>query len=273
MENQENFETQETFSAQPQGDVGMNMAQPAGFGMEPEKKGNKTFVLMFVCIGVIALIAAISLIAFGGGGYKEPLDSVVDYVNDRNTDLGDLVDAALPEFAADPLKDVVSIAMKTGEVDDVKDSMEELYDELESYFGKNVKITYEVKEKEKLDKDDLEFTQETYQDIYKDYLKDMLEEIEDMSPEDYEDMAEDLDISVKDAKKMANGVMDAAEGLKNAKVTAGYELEVEITIAGKDEKESEEFDVRVIKMNGDWTIDYMSLISEFGSMAFGLLGF
>jgi len=68
--------------------------------------------------------------------------------------------SAYPEFLADQMDSYI---------DD--DAMEEMYDMLEDECGKNIKISYKVTDKDKLDKGDLEDYEDEIDDNYDEKVK------------------------------------------------------------------------------------------------------
>ena len=73
------------------------------------------------------------------------------------------------------------------------------------------------------------------------------------------------------AKKAGKVVKNFAKDLEKAKVSSGYTLKVKIKIAGDDNDISETFEFNVIKVNGDWMIDYFTLFEENSSMLYDLM--
>lgn len=120
------------------------------------KSGNGKFIAVIVAIVVIILIA-LKLI-FGTAAYEKPLKNFFEGIEDKD---GDKIEEAFPEFYGDKMT-------KLYDFDDVAD---ELYDRLEDEFGKNIKISYKIKDKEKIDKDDLEDIEEEIKDDYDEKVK------------------------------------------------------------------------------------------------------
>ena len=74
------------------------------------------------------------------------------------------------------------------------------------------------------------------------------------------DAADEADMTVKELNACAERLEKLGNKLEKAKVTKGYELTVTVNIEGKDEDdEYEDLILRVIKVNGDWMIDFTSL--------------
>ena len=245
-----------------------NMEQPVNGSSK-----NAFFLLIPVVILVALVVALMSTLM--GGGYKKPLKQICNVVNKQEKDVNKLAKALLPDFASDAFIDLLSLSEDSDEVsdsiDEVETGLEELYESLEDALGDDVKVTYEIKDKQKMDKDDLEDIEDSLHDLYESYLEDIVDEIDDMDSDDWEDMADELDISKSDAKKLGKVVKDFSKELEKAKVSSGYELEVKIKIEGDDTSLSETFEFNVIKINGEWMIDYFTLAEEYSSYLYNYM--
>ena len=103
---------------------------------------------------------------------------------------------------------------------------------------------------DELDKD-LDDMIEEYEELYEDFILESLEE----------EYGEDISFSyeIVDEKELSTKKLDAIkDGLKEnydiakKSVTDGMELEVELTIEGDDDEDSDETDMYVVKIDGDW---------------------
>ena len=65
----------------------------------------------------------------------------------------------------------VSKEYDSDDKDDLKETLENKLEDLEDAYGKNVKISYKIIHKEKIDKDDLEDFQDKLRDAYDDAKK------------------------------------------------------------------------------------------------------
>lgn len=234
---------------------------------QPVKGSSKKAVLGLVAAVVVVIaLGALMVLSLSGGGYKKPLDKICKAINKQETDINKLATMLLPDFAGDAYKDVMAVLKDNDDVEDafkdVEDSVEDLYDMLEDELGKDVKVSYEIKKKEKMDKDDLEDIEDTIHDMYDDFFEDLVDEIDDMDSDDWEDMADELDISVSKAKKLGKTIKGFGKELEKAKVTSGYTLKVKVKLKGDDDSVSETFEFNMIKVNGDWMIDYFTLFEE-----------
>lgn len=158
--------------------------------------------------GLVALIVVIVLLAslLGGGGYKKPIKTYFAWMNGKSI-TESKVKSMYPEEILDLMDDAGMDLDDLVEV--LEDSSKENLDSLEDAYGDDVKISYKIKEADKMDKDDLS--------EYKDDLKDM------------------YDIPKKDVK-------------------AAYEVEVEVTIKGDEDKDSNDMDLVVVKIGSKWCL-------------------
>lgn len=85
---------------------------------------------------------------------------------------------------------------------------------LQEEYKKGYKVKYEIKDEEKMDKDDLD----EYEDVINEAIK-----------------SEGID-------------------LKKAKISAGYKLEVEVTIEGDEKDDTYTENLTVLKINGKWNV-------------------
>lgn len=206
---------------------------------------------------VVALLLVVILVkaCVGGGSYDKPFKSMQKLMNKQSKDVDKYVDALTPKFVSKAYKDALKVLKKSDYkddiedmYDDVEDKLKDTFDNLEDEFGKNVKFTYKITDKDKLDKDDLKDIQEAYQD-----LGSMLSAAK-------ASIKESDDLSDKEAEKLKKIVGNLSDDLEKVKVTKGYEIDVKIKIKGKDDDDETELeDIKVIKVNGEWMIDYMSI--------------
>lgn len=220
-------------------------------------------------IGAAVVVILLCVLLLGGGGNSQPVQSAVKVVNKKTTNIDAYAKAALPKSAFNYYKTVSKIVKKTDTYEDYndefKDALENAFDEFEDEYGKNWKISFKQSKKEKLDKDDLEDIQELYEDLFEEYAEDVIDMLEDLDDDDIEDIADELDIKKGDAKKLVKETIKFAKKYKKIKVTAGYELKGKFEIKGKDGSDkTDTMKIRVIKLNGEWMIDYLSVLDGIG---------
>lgn len=194
-----------------------SMQAISGFNNNPKKN-------TYIGIAVVAVAAIILIVLIAnalGGGYKGALNSYFSGI--CNKDGKEYLSATSPGVVQKYLKKEEDID-KNDQIKAAKSSAKSKYDRLEDYFGKDLKISYKITEKEKYDKDDLEDIEDFMNSFYDDEIK--------------------------------------------FKLGGAYDLELELTIKGKDDKEDEiDATATVVKINGDW------VITDFDCDDFGALNY
>lgn len=216
-------------------------------------KGSKNKIIV-AAVAVVAVIVVVILISvISGGNYKDPVKQLVKLCNKREESVLAYNEINHPKYLAD-FEKVYEEAMANSDYDDdYKDTYEYVFDSWEDEYGDDFKLTVEeIKNVEKIDKDDLKDIQEDFREYDgedKDDRDEMIESMED-SLEYFED---EYDLSKKDSKKILSSFKKLLKKMSKAKVTKGYEMDIEIKIQGEDGKARfKEKHVEVIKVNGDW---------------------
>ena len=219
---------------------------------------------MLIILGgaFVALAALIILLTSMGNNFKTPLKDLQKYYNTKNAKQAAAYDPKLMNgFCEKEAQQLLKIMKKTDDWDDQVDYMEELIEDRKDEYGKNYKYKFKLEDKEKIDRDDYKDFQESMNEAG----EELLDELKDMDSDDIEEMAEALDISKAQARKMVNIMKKIAKKMKNAKVTGGYELEYVRILTGKELDEPEEYEgsMVVYKINGRW-ISVSALYSILG---------
>ena len=265
--------------------------------IEQAKAGDKKTIGILVGAGVavVAVVVLIGSLLFGGGGYMDPINKYMKALNSQSTDYLEVETALsgskLGKIQRDMFQAYVDAdAERWGEsyddmLDDGADSLEDFYDYADDEYGK-WKITFEKKDAEKMDKDDIEEMTENMNDSFE-YMYD---ECEDMLKDDdeIEDMADSLEIDEKDAEKIVKQMMEYCKFFAEGKVQDAYEVKGKFIIESEDGTfETDTVELRVAKINGSWIYfgsgDYIMFEDDdeycfdkiasdlnFGSMTFGL---
>ena len=201
--------------------------------------------------GIAAIVAAIVLISILTNTYKTPIKLMQAVENNKkaSTYYSKQV-KTVNGLCEKELKEIVNIMKKTDDYEDNLDDIQDAIDEAKDTYGNNYKYKYKIVDKEKIDRDDLKETQKAVRS----QGKSMYNEFDDLDSDDYEDLADEMEISKSQAKKLAKAAKSIGKTLKGAKITAGYELTVEVTLTGSevDEETSYERTVYVYKVNGRW---------------------
>lgn len=222
-----------------------------GSGDKPAKKAPIALIAGGAAAAVVVVLAVLIVSLMGSGSYKTPIKTLVNLINKQSTDAFAYQELIDP-IATDYTRNLYNILKKN---DDVKENFSDMKSDLADFYkdidGFKITKCDFVAAKEMKSKD----LRDIQKSINNDYIDDMIEEIDEMDKGDYEDMADDLDISVGDAKKVAKATKSYLQTLRKVKVTKGYE--VTIRIYGKyqgDTDKTDKMDVQVIKVNGKWRI-------------------
>lgn len=243
-------------------DNGVNEMEASMMGtapsLSPQKKNNIMLGIIAAVAGVVGILVIILVFSIFGKSEKTPLDNVEKILNKQPTNIDKIVKDTSPKFVSKAYLDVIAILKGNDEYKDdiedlyeegekaLEDAWDELNDSAEDELGKNVKFSYKIEDKEKIDKDDLETVAELYQELgqFKDELTEAIEII-----------AEATELEDKEVKKLVKVVEILSDEFENFKITKGYELEVEVTAKGKDDDKDKTVNLVVVKANGEWMID------------------
>lgn len=226
--------------------------------------GKKNLIL--AAVAVVAVVAIIVVLSLLGNTYKTPLKAAEKLLNMKSVEkIINNVPSVLNGFGEKEAKTIIKIAKKSEQyedlIEDAEDSYADTVEDMKDEYGKNYKITLKVDEKEKLEKDDLKEFRNQLRDV-----AEYGEMLDDLDSDDYEDLADELGVKKSDIKKAVEELKNFCKDCKSAKVTAGYELSVIMSLNGSELDEPEETDmtIRVFKVDGRWVPDVFSLASEMG---------
>lgn len=224
------------------------------------QKSKKLPVIIGTAVGAVAVIvlAIVLICSLFCNSYKTPIKTAEKILNTKkNFDVEDMAMDLLNGYAKKDVKNILKILKKsdvyTDAIDEIEEKLDDVVEMAEDKFGKNYKISLKITDKHKLDEDDWEEFEEWVNKIG----KELKNEIKKMDSDDIEEMADELDISKSDAKKLNKSVKNVASSLSKAKVTKGYELEIAIKITGKelDDPMEHEIEIEVYKVDGKWILN------------------
>lgn len=226
--------------------------------MTPQKKNNVAVGIFAAIAAVLVVVIILLAIVVFGKNEKTPLNNIEKMLNKKPTNAGEIVKDIAPNFVSKAYLDAVVVIIGNDEYKDsideiyeesekkLEDAWEELYDGLEEDLGKNVKFSYTIEDQEELEEEEIEFATQIYQDLgqYKDQLCEIVEIL-----------AETTELEDKEVKKLVKIVETLCEDLEKMKIKKGYKMEVELVAEGKEDDDSETYNIVVIKGNGEWFID------------------
>lgn len=203
--------------------------------------------------------------------YETPFQLAVTFRNSKTfSESGNL--AILNGFCEDEMNKLMKAVGGTYTEEDFYD----VIDNYKSEYGEDYKFSYEITDKTKLDKDDIE----AYQDEFRTCAADATEYIDaiaDFDDEDWEALAEVFELDVAASKKAVNIIKDIQAILEDCKVTEGYNVNFSFIASGSNLEEDEvnENEVDVIKINGRWVaasdVDDVAAMVSLLESAFSML--
>lgn len=126
----------------------------------PVVKNDNTAKVGMVAVAVVAVIVIVLIAKLFGGSYKTPIINMCEAIEDCDWKK---FSSTLPKEEASEIKEYFDFFG----VDDGDEYMKDvLYDDLKDKYGKNIRISVDFKDKEKLDKDDIEDIEENFDDMY-----------------------------------------------------------------------------------------------------------
>lgn len=231
-----------------------------------QKLMNKLHISPKILIAAVAVIMVVvlAIILFGGGNsYKTPVELMEKQLNVKTYKKAmDLRIEYLNGFCESEMKAIFKIMTSSDEYKDSLEDIEELFEEgieeKKDEYGKNYKYTIKITDKDKLSSEELRDFKKEIKGMGDD-LEKMVEETDDFDSDDWEDMADMMDISKSQAKKLIKNYEKIAKKCSKVKVTAGYELEIVRSLKGKEIDDPEDYEhestVKVYKVNGRWVTE------------------
>lgn len=235
--------------------------QGSAAGAAPKKKMNPVYII--AAAAAVVLVIIIIAVA-SSSSYKTPVKGLVKLINKQNTDV-----FAYQEFIADPImSDYAQTAYKIMKKnEDIKEEFEDTKEDIKDFFddidGFKISSCDFVKA-EPMKSSALRDIQRN--SFNSDFYESLLEKYEDMDKGDFEDLADNLDISVSDAKKLVKEAIKVYKAYGKVKVTDGYEVTLRFygKYDGDSDKTEKIEDIRIIKVNGTWYIyDASKLFNAF----------
>ena len=246
--------------------------RPASPAKKPACKKTVRTVLTAAILACLLLgLSACSGINLGvGGSRNDPLKVAEKLYNSKSIKIETLVDELLNGVDGGYVSEIVKIMKKSDElcdyVDDLEDEFSEYYENVSDYCGKNFKLKFlydEIEDYYEYSRSDLKYQRDEIRDLADECL-DFAEEFRDYKSSEIRELAEDLDLSTGDLKKLVSYFEKLGNKLADADVSEGYELEIEAKATGSNLDEPEEItlDFDVFKVNGKWISDLSLYVLE-----------
>ena len=213
----------------------------------------------------IVLIAAVLAGAVGmntaRSGYRAVLNGICKTVNDRDTDLDVIAESLLPGFAEEQyhviMDTIGGVEIVEDAVGNLEDDIMEAYLELEDNFGSDVKVSWEILEKEKMRELQIRRTERNYQEFSEEYLQNVVNTLDNY--EDISWIADRYELTKADVRTVLDSIDALAEECAYMEISRGYNLVIEIQAEGSGDSYSDKVELSVICADGEWMPDYSAL--------------
>ncbi len=232
-----------------------------------KKLPKKTWIaIAAIALAAIVLITGVIHVFFPNT-YKTPVSELIKGCNTKKTSnaVSLKINRTLNGFAESEVEKIVSI-MKNSDffadyIEDQNDAFDSDVDSKKEQYGDNYKYSYKIEAKYDMVDYQLDSVKMQFNSLAQKIFE-IIKEADDYEAEDWESMAEDLDISKSAAKKLIKAFKALYKELKDVDVDDGYELDVTIKIKGSELDEPEEISkmIYVVEVNGRW-IDFQSAYS------------
>ena len=206
-----------------------------------------------------ALIVGLCLLLFNSSSRTTPIKVLEKYANAKEIEVETVVRDMIGGIEGNNAAKLIRLADDSDEFEDRFEELEEdaadAHQDKQDEYGKNFKIRYknDKEVEEKLDRDELKDYKSDLKSLGEDYAA-LGKALGKLKSGDLKDLAEDLDMDVKDVKACIECLKTIGQKLKGAEITEGYDLEYLITITGSelDEPEEDDGELTVLKINGKW---------------------
>ena len=235
------------------------VAQPEFDGQKKRPDWKKIAVIAAVVLVAAALIVGLCLLLFNSSSRTTPIKVLEKYANAKEIEVETVVRDMIGGIEGNNAAKLIRLADDSDEFEDRFEELEEdavdAHQDKQDEYGKNFKIRYknDKEVEEKLDRDELKDYKSDLKSLGEDYAA-LGKALGKLKSGDLKDLAEDLDMDVKDVKACIECLKTIGQKLKGAEITEGYDLEYLITITGSelDEPEEDDGELTVLKINGKW---------------------
>lgn len=216
---------------------------------------------LWIIIAGVILALLICWFAFGQslvfGTYKTPIKNHYAQLNSEKIDVEDTFINMYDGVGKSQLKDIYKILESSKNFKDWKDEQEDDWkdyhvDALEDEYGKGWEYDFEITDKDDLDEDDLKDIRKGVFKAEGDRLIDYGKDILDLENDQLKAMAERMGLKKDELKELANLLKELGKELKDVEPKKGYEVDVDWTIAGKDDDDDGDATFYVVKVGQRW---------------------
>lgn len=236
-----------------------NFVAEPGFDGEKKRPNWKKIILIAAIVLAVAAVVALLCVLLLGGSKNTPLKMLEKYANAKEVKIETVVKDMVGGIEGNSAAKLVRLAAKGDEFkdrfEDIEEAAADAWEDNADEYGKNFKISYknDKEVEEKLDRDELKEFKADLKELGEDYAA-LGKALGKLKSSDLKDLAEDLDMDVKDLKECIECLKTIGQKLKGADVSEGYAQEYLITITGSelDDPEEDDGELKVLKINGKW---------------------
>lgn len=225
------------------------------------KKPNLKKLLTIGGIAVAVVAVVILLISLlGGNSYKTPLDNMMDAANAKSFKAAEKAEIAeYNGLFKKELNKIREIEKKSenyeDELDDAEDDIREAVEEYKEEYGSNYKFYYEINDKDEIKKSELTKSKKSLK-AFAEQQEKYYEELK-KNDERLEQMAKAQGLKKGQVEDIIDLKIDIFKKLQKVEISAGYELDINIFVKGKELDEPEDLNdgevtIKVYKIDGKW---------------------
>lgn len=213
--------------------------------------------LILVAVVLVVLVAGVLTLRYATNNYMTPIHRLEKTENLKKGNAVKLFQESLEDIGATNAKELFKLMAKSESLEEAmegwNESMDASIEETMDQYGDDFKVTYKLLDKTQLKKSELRDYKKDIRNVFS-YVKSQMDETKDYDSDDWEEMADELEMTKAQAKKLVAAMRELADDVSHIEVTDGYELELTRIVTGSelDEPEEEDVTIIVLKINGKW---------------------
>lgn len=226
--------------------------------------------LILAVVALVVLIGGVLALRYATNNYMTPIHRLEKIESLKKGNAAKLFQEALEDIGVTNGKELFKLMDKSELLEEAmegwNESLEASIENTMDMYGDDFKVTYKLLDKTQLKKSELRNYKKQIRNVFS-YLESEMDETKDYDSDDWEDLADELEMTKAQAKNLVAAIKQLADDVSHVEVTDGYELELTRIVTGSELDEPEEDDVTIVvlKINGKWVSSTMtSMASNFG---------
>ncbi len=230
--------------------------------------------LILVAMVLVVLLGGVLALRYATNNYMTPVHKLEKIENLKKGNATRVFRESLEDIGASNGKELFKVMAKSEILEELmeawEDSMDSSIENTMDKCGDDFKVTYKLLDKTQLKKSELRDYKKEIRNTFSS-LESMAEETKRFDSDDWEELAEELEMTKAQTKNLVAAIEELADDVSHVEVTDGYELELNRIITGSELDEAEEDNVTVIvlKINGKWVSNRMTSVAR--SFGYGVL--